>query len=425
MAPASIVRVLPTSKNPWDSAMLTRRALETIWTRHIARACAVVAFAAITTGAFACGGAAADVSAPGTSAAVTIAITPSASAIAIGSQVALQAQVQDASGQPVPGATIFWSSSDTSVATVSSAGVVTGRTVGSAQIAASSAGESAVRAIAVIQVPVASLAVLPSSVTLAPGASTPLQAVTYDAAGNTLPGRSVVWATSAPQVVSVTASGVITALMAGSASVTATSEGKTAAAAITVTVVPVASVTVTPGSAALTVGQSAALSAAATDANGNVLSGRAVTWSSANSSVATVSRLGLVSATGAGSTTVAATSEGKSGIAQVVVTAPPVTPPVTPPVSPPAAVARVRVTPASVSLHTGGSSTITAQVLDASDHTITGCSITWGSNNSKVSVTAAGATTALVRVVGNGNGTAIVSATCQGIVGIATVTFAK
>ncbi|MEO6778441.1 MAG: Ig-like domain-containing protein, partial [Gemmatimonadaceae bacterium] len=382
---------------------------------------AVVAFAAVTTGAFACGGAASDVSAPGSAAAVTIAITPSAAAVAIGSQVALQAQVQDASGQPVPGATIFWSSSDTSVATVSSAGVVTGRTVGSAQIAASSAGESAVRAIAVVQVPVASLAVLPSSVSLAPGASTPLQAVTYDAAGNTLPGRSVVWATSAPQVVSVAASGVITALTAGSASITATSEGKTASAAITVTVVPVASVTVTPGSAALTVGQSAALSAAATDANGNVLSGRSVTWSSANSSVATVSGLGMVSATGAGSTTVTATSEGKSGIAQVVVTAPPVTPPV----SPPAAVARVRVTPSSVSLHTGGSSTITAQVLDAGDHTITGCSITWRSNNSKVSVTAATATTALVRVVGNGNGTASVSATCQGIVGIATVTFGR
>lgn len=421
MAPASIVPVLPTFRNRWGRTMLTRRALETIWTRQIARAFAVAAFVAVTTGAFACSGAAPDVSAPGSSAAVTIAITPSAAAIAIGSQVALQAQVQDASGQPVPGATIFWSSSDTSVATVSSAGVVTGRTVGSAQIAASSAGESAVRAIAVIQVPVASLAVLPSSVSLAPGASTPLQAVTYDAAGNTLPGRSVVWATNAPQVVSVAASGVVTALAAGSASVTATSEGKTASAAITVTVVPVASVTVAPSSAALTVGQSAALSAAATDANGNVLSGRTVTWSSANSSVATVSGLGLVSATGAGSTTVTATAEGKSGIAQVVVTAPPVTPPVTPP----AVVARVRVTPASVSLHTGGSSTITAQALDASDHTITGCSITWRSNNSKVSVTAAGPTTALVRVVGNGNGTAIVSATCQGIVGIATVTFAN
>ena len=49
------------------------------------------------------------------------------------------------------------------------------------------------------------------------------------------------------------------------------------------------------------------------DANDNVLTGRVVTWSSGNTSVATVSSSGVVTATGVGATTIIATSEGKSG----------------------------------------------------------------------------------------------------------------
>src|SRR4029077_18409729 len=65
--------------------------------------------------------------------------------------------------------------------------------------------------------------------------------------------------------------------------------------------------------------QTLQLSATLTDANGNVLTGRTVTWSSSNTSAATVSTSGLVTALAQGSATITATSEGQSGISSITV----------------------------------------------------------------------------------------------------------
>jgi len=323
--------------------------------------------------------------------------------------------VHDASGRLVPGATVFWSSNDTSIVTVSPAGVVTGNNVGTTQIAASSGGQSAVVPVTVVPVAVASVAVAPASATITVGGTVALQGIAYDAHGNTLPGRTVVWASSAPQVATVSVSGKVTGATAGTATITGTIEGKAGSSQVTVTVIPVAAVTVSPGSAALTVGQSASLAAVATDANGNTLAGRTITWSSANTSIATVSGAGLVKAIGAGTTTITATSEGKSGTAQVAVTAP------TPP---PPTVASVVVSPSSLTLTNNHPKTLTATVLDANNHEVTGHTITWSSSDTNhVSVTPTGATTASVTAVRHGVVLAItITATCDGVRGTSTVT---
>ena len=85
---------------------------------------------------------------------------------------------------------------------------------------------------------------------------------------------------------------------------------------------PVASVVVGPASATIGVGSFASLTATPEDASGNPLSGRVVTWSSDNTAAATVSGSGLVAGVAAGSATITATSEGKSGTAAITVTAP-------------------------------------------------------------------------------------------------------
>ena len=362
--------------------------------------------AAVVTG---CGGSASDSVAPSGSGgpAAAIAITPSTPAIALGSQLALQAQVQDANGQIVSGATVFWSSSDTTVVSVTSAGVVTGRSVGTAQVAASAAGESAVVPVTVSPVAVASLVVAPSTATVAIGGTVALQAVAYDASGAQLSGRSTTWASSAPQVATVDPSGNVTAVTAGTVTITATCEGKTASATITVTVIPVAAVAVAPGSATLTVGQTASFSATATDANGNVLSGRAITWSSASNSIAKVSTLGLVTAVGAGTTTITATSEGKSGAAQVIVNAA-----ATP-------VASVAVNPDSTNLTAGSSVTLSATVRDASGGVLTGRTVTWSSSQATVATVS---TSGVVNAISNG--TATITATSEGKSGTAKIVVA-
>jgi hypothetical protein len=63
--------------------------------------------------------------------------------------------------------------------------------------------------------------------------------------------------------------------------------------------------------------------AVARDANNNVMTGAAFAWSSSNTSAATVNASGLVTAVGAGSANIVATSQGKTGQAALTVTAPP------------------------------------------------------------------------------------------------------
>jgi hypothetical protein len=92
---------------------------------------------------------------------------------------------------------------------------------------------------------------------------------------------------------------------------------------------PVAAVTVSPATASVVVGQTVQLVATPKDASGNPLSGRVVTWTTSNATIATVSGSGLVTGGVAGTATITATSEGQSGPAALTVTA--VLPPPPPP----------------------------------------------------------------------------------------------
>jgi uncharacterized protein YjdB len=85
---------------------------------------------------------------------------------------------------------------------------------------------------------------------------------------------------------------------------------------------PVATVAVTPSPATISAGNSLPLTATLRDASGNVLTGRTVNWSSSNTSIATVSAAGLVTALAVGQVSVTATSEGKSSSATITVTSP-------------------------------------------------------------------------------------------------------
>jgi uncharacterized protein YjdB len=64
-------------------------------------------------------------------------------------------------------------------------------------------------------------------------------------------------------------------------------------------------------------GKSTTLTARVTDAAGNVLTNRAVTWSSGDTRIATVDQSGVVRGVRKGSAVITATSEGKFGTATV------------------------------------------------------------------------------------------------------------
>lgn len=69
---------------------------------------------------------------------VSVTVSAPRSNVAVGSSLQLTAVALDGNGLPVVGATYSWSSSNTAVATVSSAGLVTGVALGSATITAMS-----------------------------------------------------------------------------------------------------------------------------------------------------------------------------------------------------------------------------------------------------------------------------------------------
>lgn len=87
-------------------------------------------------------------------------------------------------------------------------------------------------------------------------------------------------------------------------------------------------VTVMPATAELTaLGATVRFSAEVRDQNGQVMAGAAVTWSSADGSVATVDATGLATAVGNGMTSVTATAGSAQGAARITVAAPSHTPP--------------------------------------------------------------------------------------------------
>lgn len=151
------------------------------------------------------------------------------------------------------------------------------------------------------------------------GGTLQLTATAKDAKGNALTGRTISWASVSPAIATVSSSGVVTGVTAGSATITATIEGKSGSQTVNVLPPPVASVSVTVASGTLQVGQKTQATAVTRDANNNTLTGRTISWSSSNPQIASVSTSGEVTALTAGSTTIIATSEGKSGSAQVTV----------------------------------------------------------------------------------------------------------
>ena len=86
--------------------------------------------------------------------------------------------------------------------------------------------------------PVASVTVSPAPASVPVGQTVPLTATPKDSLGNPLSGRVVTWASNAPSLASVSATGLVTGGAAGLATITATSGGKSGTAAITVTAPP-------------------------------------------------------------------------------------------------------------------------------------------------------------------------------------------
>ncbi|MCA0375164.1 MAG: Ig-like domain-containing protein [Gemmatimonadetes bacterium] len=264
----------------------------------------------------------------------SVGVSPSAAAIAPSEQLQLSAVV---SGDPGVSQAVIWRSADNAIASVSLAGVVTGVANGTTTITAIAANDTLKRASASItvrpapQAPVVSVS--PTQLQLDPAQTRQLTATVQANPGVS---TAVTWQSGDPSVVTVSGTGLVTAVAAGSTTITVTSVADPTRRAFVAVVVngPVAqvnAVTVTPTSASVVVGNTVQLSATVT-VQGTLPT--TVTWRSSNPSVASVNVNGVVSGMATGSATITALATAdttKKATAALTITSAPPPPP--PPVS--------------------------------------------------------------------------------------------
>ena len=153
-------------------------------------------------------------------------------------------------------------------------------------------------------VPVTGVSVLPASLSLNVGST---EVLTKSVAPLEAIDKTVTWSSSNESVATVNASGGVSGVAQGSATITVTTNdgGFTASSEVTVNSIAVSGVYVSPTSLALDVGSTRVLYNTVSPSNAT---DKSVTWSSSNESVATVNSSGLVSAVAQGSATISVTT---------------------------------------------------------------------------------------------------------------------
>ena len=257
--------------------------------------------------------------------------------------------------------TVTWTSSNTAVATVDTNGKVTAKANGTSTITVKTA-EGGFKATCVVTVvtPVSSISLNKTSTIIEVNKTETLVATIQP---STASDKTVTWESSNNNVATVDTNGKVTAKANGTATITATSSnGKKATCTVTV-ITPEDGIYLSKTQVTLRPGGTETITAMVLPANA---SNQTVTWSTTNSSVATVSG-GKITAVAPGTATIKAkTNNGKEAICNVTVITP---------------VTKVTLNKSSTVIAVGANETLTATVKpdDASDK-----GVTWTSSKPSV-----------------------------------------
>jgi alpha-tubulin suppressor-like RCC1 family protein len=320
----------------------------------------------------------------------------------------LSAVVRDSAGFVLVGRAVAWRSADTLIASVSDDGQVVSRFPGQTTITATSEGVAGSATI-VVRGPasVASVIVSPDTLSIEVGQGWQFNATTLDSAAR-ITAQPVTWSSSDSTRAAVSSNGVLSALSAGTVTITATSGVKIGRSTVRVfPTLPVGAIALAPDTATVQVGGYAIFSLIVMDIQGNRVVTRPISLSTSNSSNAQIVSQTkydvAVSALSPGTVFIFATSGGRTGTATLRVVSPPT-------------VAQLFVSPIAVSLPVGRTIVLTASALDGSGASIFPTTTWRSSDSTRASVGAYGSVTALA------TGTVSITATAGGRSAQSTIT---
>jgi trimeric autotransporter adhesin len=352
----------------------------------------------------------------------SIAITPaSPMTLAKGrtQQLVVTGTYSDGSRAPITSGISWGVLSGSAAITVSSTGLVTASQLGTGDVVATVGTLTATASFQVDPAAIVSIALAPTSSTIAKGLTTTITATATYTDGSQSALTNVTFASSNNAVATVSNAGLVTGVAVGSATVTASSGGVTSApATITVNAAALVSVAITPTSPiTLAKGRTQQLTATGTYSDGTkaaITTG--ISWTvSSGSTAVSVSSTGVVTAAQIGTADVVATVGAITATASVQVD--------------PAALTSIAITPATTSLALGrsGTLTVTGTYSDLSTAPITS-GITWASSSASATVTngvvnasAVGSATITATVTGAAPATAAVTVTAAVLESIAIV----
>ena len=240
--------------------------------------------------------------------ACTVSVAPASLSLPVNGSSAIVGTAFDCSGNSIRNKKISYSSSNSSVATVTSVGNVIAVAVGSAIVSAVADGKTASVPVTVTPEAAATVTITPAALTLRRTNTRDLSVTARNSQGVIISGRTFRWSSSNSSVLAVDQTGKVTALAAGSVVVTADADQTVGSASITVTEIPIGSCSLSPTSSKVTVSQSVQPTLVLRDTASNVIpsQGRPIVWTSSNEIVATVSASGLATTRRAGTATITA-----------------------------------------------------------------------------------------------------------------------
>jgi hypothetical protein len=342
---------------------------------------------------------------------VSLVISPNSASVAAGRTQPFTATgtYTDGSSQNLTNS-VSWSSSLPAVAGVNAAGLATGLTQGTTNIIGSMGIINASATLTVTAPLLVSISVSPATASIPDGTSQQFSATGTYSDGSTQDLTSgATWTSSAPGVATVGATGLATGAGIGNATITATSGAISGTAALAVAQPALVSIAVTPANASFALGTSQAFKATGTFTDGSTQDVSAsVTWSTADSTIATINSQGSAAGVAVGSTTVAAAFGGITGSTTLTVT--------------PAALVSIAVTPAIPSIPSGTTLQFaaTGTFTDGSTQNLTQ-SVQWTSDTIGVA-TISNTANQIGLATGVGTGTATISATSGSVSGSTTLT---